>query len=37
MSGQGPKRPPEDRKIAASKPKPKPVQVASVKPKDRKG
>ena len=36
MSGLGPRRPPEEKKRAAA-PKPKPVQTASIKPKDRKG
>ncbi len=37
MSGLGPKRPPNEQKKAAAKPKPKPTQFANNKPKDRKG
>ncbi len=38
MSGLGPKRPPnEQKRTTAAKPKPKPTQFASNKPKDRKG
>lgn len=38
MSGLGPRKPPpEDKKRVATQSKPKPVQTAAAKPKDRKG